>query len=65
MIEDEYKIQVDDDIRYGPKRDRHCTDVLFCIVFIVFSVVNLYVVVHSFKIGDMTKIARPYDYDGK
>ena len=65
MIEGEHKTQLTEELRYGPKKRRQCTDLLFCLVFAVFSVVNLVVVVQCLKRGDISKIAQPYDYDGR
>ena len=55
---------VDRDLLYGPKKDRTCTDIFCCLAFAGFWIFSLFIVISSGKKGDLTKIARPYDFDG-
>lgn len=58
-------LRLSPELRDGPKRNRHCTDVICCLMFAVFMTFAWIIVGHSAVNGDMSKIARPYDADGK
>ena len=53
-----------EELKDGPLKERSCTDVFCCIIFVAFWVVSVYVVADSFVRGDLSKIARPYDNAG-
>ena len=56
--------QVDEDLYRGPKRDRSCTDILFCLAFVIFWGLTVFLTISQFTTGDFSRIARPYDSDG-
>jgi len=45
----------------GPTTDRKCTDVAFCLVFLLFWGATGFVTVTSRAKGDMTRVMRPFD----
>mmetsp|Transcript_4354 Transcript_4354/g.7346 ORF Transcript_4354/g.7346 Transcript_4354/m.7346 type:complete len:135 (+) Transcript_4354:103-507(+) len=44
--------------------DRHCTDVICCLLFSVFIVAMVGLSVYAFQTGDPVKLFTPYDSDG-
>jgi hypothetical protein len=58
------KFEVDDDLQYGPKQDRICTDVLFYIIFLVFGAAMLGIAGYGFSKGNPEAIISPYDSKG-
>ena len=57
-------LRLSPELRDGPKRNRHCTDIACCMAFAVFLCFSWFITVDSLFKGDMSKIARPYDSDG-
>lgn len=64
MVDYQNELQLSSDLRYGPKRDRSCTDIICCMIFIAFLAFSVFLVADSSFKGDMSKIARPFDADG-
>ena len=48
----------------GIKWERQCTDVICCLIFLVFTVAILGVSFYSFGKGDPARIMTPFDSDG-
>ena len=48
----------------GLKRDRECTDVLCCLVFLAFIVATVGLAAWGFKDGDPQKLLTPFDSYG-
>lgn len=61
----EEKAEVGEELRHGPVSDRSCTDILCCLIFLAFIGFALFINVQSLFKGDITKVARPYDVDGR
>src|SRR3990167_526536 len=57
--------EFDPDLKNGPKIKRSCTDVICCMLFVAFVVVSGFVLIDSKQKGDLSRIGRPYDYDGR
>jgi len=64
MADTSEELILQDDLKDGPTRTRSCTDILCCLVFVLFWSVSLFIFSQTFKNGDVTKIARPFDADG-
>jgi len=47
----------------GPMENRKCTDILCCMIFLVFTALNGWISVYSFTKGDPYALAQPYDID--
>lgn len=62
---DSEKADIPDELRHGPVQQRSCTDVICCLMFVAFLAFVVFVNVQSFAKSDVTKVARPYDVDGK
>ena len=60
MLEEDHKIH-DHELDDGPVEDRSTTDILCCMMFIVFWVACLGVLGLAMAQGDYSKILRPYD----
>lgn len=56
-------MKFDDALSNGPVMQRKCTDVLFCIFFIVFILGMGVVYAFSFKYGQPSLIVQSWDYD--
>lgn len=54
---------VEEELHRGPKRDRSCTDVLFCLGFVLFWGLCLFMTFSLLSTAEFSKIARPYDSD--
>jgi choline transporter-like protein 2/4/5 len=48
----------------GLKWERGCTDILCCLIFIVFTVAIFGVSFYAFGSGDPSRIMTPFDSDG-
>lgn len=56
---------VEDELKDGPKRSRSCTDILCCLIFAAFWGLSTFIFIQSLRTGDVSKIAKPYDADGR
>ena len=61
ILEKEY----DQDLKYGPTKKRKCTDVICMFGYVLITVFAVLVAMNSKFTGDMSRIARPYDSDGR
>lgn len=64
MLDHRTEVDVDEECRFGPKRDRKCTDVAFCVLFVVFSLTTIGLTNKALRQADFSVIARPFDIDG-
>lgn len=64
MFGEQHSIEVEEELDSGPKRNRNCTDMLCCIIFILFWILTGYITITQIYTADYTRIARPYDSDG-
>jgi len=53
-----------DKLSAGPVMDRSCTDILCCLVFIVFIVGMVGCAGYGYKYGEPELLLTPWDYDG-
>jgi len=60
----EEQVDVPDELREGPVRERSCTDIACLLLFAAFWGLCLFFLFRGIKTGDMSKIARPFDSDG-
>lgn len=58
------KSNLDPGLENGPLNQRGCTDILCCILFIIFTGLTIYITATAFSKGDPWKLAQPYDIDG-
>jgi hypothetical protein len=65
MADSNEDLNLQEDLKDGPTRNRSCTDILCCLLFLVFWAVSIFIFTETFKNGDVTKIARPFDADGR
>ena len=59
------RIQVNPELEDGPIQNRGCTDILFCLFFTLFWIGTLGIGFDSLIQGDLTKVMRPVDFQGK
>lgn len=57
------KSNLDPGLENGPLNQRGCTDILCCILFIVFTALTIYITATAFSKGDPWRLAQPYDMD--
>jgi hypothetical protein len=57
------KSRLDPKLENGPSRDRGCTDIICCILFILFIGGCIWVTSTAFSRGDPWKLAQPFDVD--
>lgn len=57
--------EFDPDLKHGPRTSRSCTDIICCFLFIAFIATSGFVLIDSRQKGDLSRIGRPYDYDGR
>jgi hypothetical protein len=50
-------------LKNGPIKERHCTDILCAIIFFAFLVTSIAVYGYGIKKGDPNKLLIPYDSD--
>lgn len=48
----------------GITKDRSCTDILFCLIFVAFIAGMVALSIVGFKRGDPLKLLHPFDTDG-
>ena len=60
----DYKSIVNEELRHGPVVERRCTDILCCILFLVFLVAMFGIGVYGFQHGDPKLVLYPYDSSG-
>lgn len=65
MLDKEPDLQLERELKFGPKKERKSTDIIFCLLFVGFWAASLFIIFDSSMKGDFTKIARPYDSDGR
>lgn len=65
MADTNEELNIQEDLKDGPTRNRSCTDILCCMIFLVFWGASFFVFSQTYKNGDVTKIARPFDADGR
>jgi hypothetical protein len=53
------------ELKHGPKKDRHCTDILCGIIFALFLVTSIAVYGYGFKQGNPKQLLIPYDSDAQ
>lgn len=58
------KVDLDSNLENGPLANRGCTDILCCIIFILFIGLCIYITVTAFSKGNPWNLAQPYDLDG-
>ena len=58
------ELKIDDRLEDGPIKDRGCTDIICCFLFIGFWVATIWFGLIFIKNGDLDKVMRPVDYDG-
>jgi hypothetical protein len=58
------ELKVDERLEDGPIKDRGCTDVICCMLFIAFWGATLFFSFNYFKKGDLNKVMRPVDFNG-
>jgi hypothetical protein len=58
------KSGLDPALENGPLTQRGCTDILCCLIFILFTGLTIYITATAFSKGDPWKLAQPYDIDG-
>ena len=56
---------MDFDTNKGPEDNRSCTDIFFCLLFVIFLGANVVVAALGFSEGDPIKLLTPFDEDGK
>ena len=59
------KLQVDDELGNGPISKRKCTDVICCCIFLAFVVGMVGAAGYGYSNGNVEKLLRPFDYDGR
>lgn len=47
----------------GPMENRRCTDILCCLIFLLFTALNGWITIYAFTKGDPYALAQPYDID--
>ena len=48
----------------GPRSKRSCTDIICCLLFVIFWVFTIYIAIYGLQNGNLKNIAQPYDSDG-
>jgi solute carrier family 44 (choline transporter-like protein), member 2/4/5 len=60
----DYKVIVNDELRDGPIRTRRCTDLAFCIIFVMFLLSMVAIGTVGFIKGNPSLLLYPYDSSG-
>ncbi len=55
---------VDPELINGPFEKRGCTDIICCVIFILFWVGQVYIAMEGFKQGNPKLLGIPFDPDG-
>ncbi len=58
------KLEIDNDIQNGPKRNRNITDCIFCILMILFWAFSVFILIYGYEEGDPIKLTQIFDYKG-
>ena len=56
---------MDFDTNKGPEDNRSCTDIFFCLLFVIFLGGNVVVAALGFSEGDPIRVFSPFDEDGR
>jgi hypothetical protein len=65
MLDPDYKGEkLPDSLKDGPATDRHCTDILCCLVFLAFLVAMFVCGIYGFANGDPLLLTYPFDSSG-
>lgn len=63
-VPSEYRDPVDQDLKYGPRIQRQCTDKFCCLLYIGISIVIAIVSLKAYEQGNIYKLYSPFDSAG-
>lgn len=58
------KLDLDQNLENGPLANRGCTDIICCLIFLLFVGLCIYITATAFSKGNPWNLAQPYDLDG-
>jgi hypothetical protein len=65
LEKERYKMKFDEKLENGPTQDRGCTDIICCLIFILFMAGWIFIFAYGVSKGDPGKLMTPFNEYGK